>query len=613
MTSTPEKKSPNLKFSNKLVVITGSGTGIGQAIAKKFAEHGANIVIMGRRKEPLDQTTEILNEIIQRVGSNGIVKAYAGVDVSDEMGINQMFETIRQDFGKVDILINNAGVSGPVKTFTNASFKDFKDCVAIHLTGTFWTSVQGLKVMEKGSKIITIATFFTEENKYEQRPYRFRTPYTASQGAKNRLSEALAWELAEKGIKSVATNPGPVHSDRIYKTVYPKAAAEFLRVGGYPGLNSVEIEKSALQGLELLGEPTEVFSEGIKKIATTISSDRSQNTGSEKSGNSDGTNTELTKIINGMITKIQEIAEKIQNNTSKMIVDNEFLSQEEVADMVITLSDDKISKLINGRVIPNDRVFYPVKPVIGTSIDKGGFENLKNKVVVITTTSSNKRDVDRVTNIANELNTIGVKQVIILTNNPKDLQYFNSFHSHSIDLSDEDKIRMIFNTAKTKFGNIDAVIHVTGDYDYTKDFTSLTRSEWEDLVNNFIHTPGLLTKEAVRALAPEGATQEPSKYKNSTGIIVLLGPDSPTGKKISGLLRARSEVFRGALRPYTATVNQELSDVLGSNIRLYLVLPGNIEGAESRLDNVTNSILNLISGSALHRNESIFCIDEAKK
>src|SRR3712207_8493607 len=51
----------------------------------------------------------------------------------------------------------------------------------------------------------------------------------------------------------------------------------------------------------------------------------------------------------------QEIAEKIQNNTSKMIVDNEFLSQEEVAEMVLTLSDDTISKLINGRVIPNDR------------------------------------------------------------------------------------------------------------------------------------------------------------------------------------------------------------------------------------------------------------------
>ena len=177
-----------------------------------------------------------------------------------------------------------------------------------------------------------------------------------------------------------------------------------------------------------------------------------------------------------MIVKIQEIAEKIQTNTSKMIVDNEFLSQEEVADMVLTLSDDKISKLINGRVIPNDRVFYPVKPIIGTSVDKGSLQSLKDKVVVITTTSSIKRDIERVTNLANELNNNGVKQVIILTNNPADLEHYKSYHSHSIDLSDEEKVKGIFNTAKTKYDNIDAVIHITGDYDYNRNFTSLSRN-----------------------------------------------------------------------------------------------------------------------------------------
>src|SRR4030066_1654679 len=98
--------------------------------------------------------------------------------------------------------------------------------------------------MKKGAKIITISTFFAEERPLEQRPYRFRDPYTASQGAKNRLAEAMSWELVDKGIISIATNPGPVHSDRIYKTVYPKAAAEFLRIGGFPGLSSVEIEKT---------------------------------------------------------------------------------------------------------------------------------------------------------------------------------------------------------------------------------------------------------------------------------------------------------------------------------------------------------------------------------
>ncbi|HEU5461106.1 MAG TPA: SDR family NAD(P)-dependent oxidoreductase [Nitrososphaeraceae archaeon] len=612
-------KSPALKFSDKIVVITGSGTGIGQAIAKKFAERGASIVIMGRRKEPLDKTAEILNDIMKKVGSSGTVRSFSGVDVSDERGINEMFSNIKQELGKVDIIVNNAGVSGPVKTFTNASFQDFKDCVAIHLTGTFWTTVQGLKAMDKGSKIITIATFFTEENKYEQRPYRFRTPYTAAQGAKNRLAEALAWELVERGIKSVATNPGPVHSDRIYKTVYPKAAAEFLRIGGYPGLDSTEVELSATKGLDLLGESQEVFSKGITEIAQQISNSRSSNSSPPPPAAAVADNLTpgqdgLNKTIEGMLIKIQEIAEKIQNNTSKMIVDNEFLSQEEVADMVLTLSDDNISKLINGRIIPNDRVFYPVKPIVGTSIDNSNLQNLKEKVVIITTTSSKEKDVQRIINLANKLNEMGVKQVIILSKNyDDDTKFYKDFHSHSLDLADEEKVKKIFNTAKTKFGSIDAVIHVTGEYDYNRSLSSLSREEWDFLVENFIHIPGLITREAVKFMSPADAIQKPSQFKDSKGIVVILGPDSPSGKKISGLSRARSEVFRGALRPYTATVNQELSDVLGSKIKLNLILAGNVEGIESNMDNVTTSVLNLIAGSSLNKNESIFYIDEGKK
>lgn len=646
-------ESPSLKFSDKIVVITGSGTGIGQAIAKKFAETGASIIIMGRRKEPLDKTTEILIDIMKKVGSTSTVRSFSGVDVSDENGINEMFSNIKQEFGKVDIIVNNAGVSGPVKTFTNAPFQDFKDCVAIHLTGTFWTSVQGLKVMDKGSKIITIATFFTEENKYEQRPYRFRTPYTAAQGAKNRLAEALAWELVERGIKSVGTNPGPVHSDRIYKTVYPKAAAEFLRIGGYPGLDSTEVEVSSTKGLDLLGESHEVFSKGIMEIAQQISDSRLSNSSStlpppsspSSSSSSSSTSTttsttstssddasssssspppttttalnpnqdDLNKTIEGMLIKIQEIAEKIQNNTSKMIVDNEFLSQEEVADMVLTLSDDTISKLINGRIIPNDRVFYPVKPIVGTSIDDNSIQNLKEKVVIITTTSSKEKDVQRIISLANKLNDIGVKQVIILSKNYDDTKFYKDFHSHSLDLADEEKVKRIFNTAKTKFGSIDSVIHITGEYDYNRSLSSLSREEWDILVENFIHIPALITREAVKFMSPADAIQKPSQFKDSKGIIVILGPDSPSGKKISGLSRARSEVFRGALRPYTATVNQELSDVLGSKIKLNLILAGNIEGIESNIENVTTSVLNLIAGSSLNKNESIFYIDEGKK
>nr|MBA3750703.1 SDR family oxidoreductase [Nitrosopumilus sp.] len=256
--------------ANKTVLVTGSGTGIGQAVARKFAKLGFNIIILGRRKEPLIEASEILNEIIKKEGLNTKVKYYPGIDVADEDGINNLFENIKTEFGKIDIVVNNAGVSGPVKIFTNSSFQDFKECVAIHLTGTFWTSVKSLETLEANGKIITISTFFTEENKFEQRPYRFRTPYTAAQGAKNRLIEALAWELVEKRIKSIGTNPGPVHSDRIYKTVYPKAAAEFLRIGGFSGLTNRQIEIATNALLPYLGEKQDIVENEAKKIAANL-------------------------------------------------------------------------------------------------------------------------------------------------------------------------------------------------------------------------------------------------------------------------------------------------------------------------------------------------------
>lgn len=598
---------PSLKFSGKIVLITGSGTGIGQAIAKKFAENGAHVVIVGRRREPLEHTSVILSDTIKAAGSGGKVRCFPGVDVADEAGINEMFKVIREEFGTVDIIVNNAGVSGPVKAFTNASHAEFKECVGIHLTGTFWTSLQGISAMQQGGKIITIATFFTEENRYEQRPYRFRAPYTSAQGSKNRLAEALAWELVEKGIKSIATNPGPVHSDRIYKTVYPKAAAEFLRIGGFQGLKSIEIEKILTQLLRLLGQPETVISDGIREVANEISKSR---------GNTDILSRveKMEEVISSLLTKVQEIAEKIQFNTAKMIVDGEFLTQDDVANMVMNLCDDDISRLINGRVVPNDRVFYPVKPLVGTSILGTDLlrAKIKDKVVVITITSSSEKDLDRANKIAAELSSSNVKQVVILTMNASDLTRFRQFHSHSVNLSEEKSLRMIFKTIRSKFGSIDALIHFTGDYDYNLPFSSLTRPHWDSLVNNFINIPGLIVKEAVNIMAPEGAADEPVKFKGSKGVVVIIGPDAPVGKRISGTVRARSEVFRGALRPYTATVNQELVDVLGSDIRLYLLLPGNIEGEPSDVELLKNSITHLISVSSLRRNEVIFYTDEWK-
>jgi len=108
-----------LKFQGKTALITGSGTGIGQAIAKKFVENGASVIILGRRREPLDETLPILEKIISEKNSGANVKIFSGVDVADESAMTGMFDAIKNENITVDYVINNAGVSGPVTCFAN--------------------------------------------------------------------------------------------------------------------------------------------------------------------------------------------------------------------------------------------------------------------------------------------------------------------------------------------------------------------------------------------------------------------------------------------------------------------------------------------------------------
>ena len=543
-----------LQFQDKIALITGSGTGIGMTVAKKFVENGASVIILGRRREPLESTSKMLQEIINEKQTNGFVKIFAGVDVSDEKAITDMFDTLQNENINVDIVVNNAGVSGPVTCFAHAPLDDFRSTVDIHLTGTFWTSVQALKVMKEGGKIITISTFFAEERPLEQRPYRFRGAYTASQGAKNRLVEAMSWELTEKGIVSIGTNPGPVHSDRIYKTVYPKAASEFLRVSGFEELSPSEVEAANKEIVGLLGEDEQIIKDGIKSAA-------------EKLGKQE---TILTNLLN----KVQSIAEKIQKNTSTMIPDQQFLSQDQVATTVLTLVGDEQSKILNGKIIPGDRVFYPVKSYIRSSVPKTEKNNFEGIPCIITNDASNDA-LQKATNLKSMLEEKGAKIV---------------------DGGNESNALFI---------------HVTGDVPEFSKLTELTRNEWDGLVNKFINTPAQISQNAMESFVP-GGSNDPRLFKESFGRVVIVGPTLPAGKKVGGHARAKAEVFRGALRPFATTVNQELSDVLKSNVRMFVVLPGTVDGKEPSDENLIDTINYLVTKEAGSSSEVIFCPDESR-
>ncbi len=589
-----------LKFQNKVALITGSGTGIGKAIAKKFVENGASVIILGRRREPLDETSKMLKEIISEKNSAASVRIFSRVDVSDEKGINDMFESLKNDNVTVDYIVNNAGVSGPVTCFANAPLDEFKSTVGIHLTGTFWGSVQALKVMKPGGKIITISTFFTEERPLEQRPYRFRSPYTASQGAKNRLAEAMSWELVDKGIISIATNPGPVHSDRIYKTVYPKAASEFMRVGGFENLAPTKVAAASKELLPLLGEDESVIKEGIAMAAEKLANGKDVS--------------KLAVTFTNLLNKIQSIAEKVQNNTSHMIANREFLSQEQVAESILNLCDDEMAKILNGKVVPGDRVFYPVRPHIGTTTPGVHQADFGGKVVVFTIDATDKTDAARVVFLAQHVEKNGGKAAcFISTSTPKELQEHisNKCHSHIMDIKNPAEIEKWLNTAKTSHGEILAVIHVTGRLPEISKLTELSRTAWDGLVEKFISTPATVSQRALEHYVP-GGDKDPRLFKDAKGAIMIIGPDLPIGRKVTGIQRAQVEVFRGALRPFTTTVNQELSDVLKSKIRLFTVFPGTVTGAEPDNQRIVDAINFLVSDSAYSSAEIVFCVDESR-
>ena len=176
----------------------------------------------------------------------------------------------------------------------------------------------------------------------------------------------------------------------------------------------------------------------------------------------------------------------------------------------------------------------------------------------------------------------------------------------------------------------DLFIYCTGNLPNFSKLTELTRKEWDELVNQFINGPAMWIQPAIAGRANDkivednkykfgggsgfvpGGSDDPRLFKDAKGRIVIIGPDLPTGKKISGHERAKVEVFRGLLRPFVTTVNQELSDVLKSNVRVFLILPGTVDGKEPSNENIMNTINYLMSDEAGSSSEVIFCPDETR-
>ena len=208
-----------------VVVITGSSRGIGKAIAKEFATNNYSVLLNAREEKELIETVQ---EIKKEISDPSQV-AYLTGDVSEEKICISLIEEAINKFGRINVLINNAGISGPSQRTNNITSKDWDYVIGVNLRGTFLCTREALKYMTSSSssnnKNINHINGNDKNNNYdlnfsiinissvhESIPMPYSAPYSASKGGMEMLTKNIALEVAEKGIRINGIAPGAINT-----------------------------------------------------------------------------------------------------------------------------------------------------------------------------------------------------------------------------------------------------------------------------------------------------------------------------------------------------------------------------------------------------------------
>jgi len=184
------------KFNNQVVLVTGGGAGIGLSAALKFAQHGARVVITGRRQEALEQS----------------VRAAPGIDyiVADAGNPSDAARTIDElirRHGRLDVLVNNAG-AGAILPLSQASFAQINEIFSVNVIGPSLLATAALPYLKQsGGSIINITSTFGHK------AAEALSHYAASKAALEHMTRCWALELASDGIRVNAVAAGPTESD----------------------------------------------------------------------------------------------------------------------------------------------------------------------------------------------------------------------------------------------------------------------------------------------------------------------------------------------------------------------------------------------------------------
>ncbi|MDB4940442.1 MAG: hypothetical protein JWO40_867 [Candidatus Doudnabacteria bacterium] len=187
------------KLTGKTALITGGDSGIGRAVAVAFAKEGADVMIgyLPEEQEDANQTISA----IQAAGRKGV--GFAG-DIKDKNYCKELINQALKEFGKLDILVNNAAFQKYFTDINEITWEDFETIFQTNVFATFYLAQQAAQHMQKGSAIINTASI----EAFEPKPLLL--PYSASKGAIVTMTKALSEALIEKGIRVNAVAPGPI-------------------------------------------------------------------------------------------------------------------------------------------------------------------------------------------------------------------------------------------------------------------------------------------------------------------------------------------------------------------------------------------------------------------
>ena len=189
------------QLENKTAVITGAGRGIGKRLAIAFAAEGARVGLVSR-------TLAQLNLAHMEIGHAGGASVLAPADVADYAQVEKSMDAVRKEFGPIDILVNAAGVQGPIGPTAEADPAAWAEAIQVNLLGTFYCcrAVLPEMIARRSGKIINISGGGANNS----RP--FFSGYAASKAGVVRFTETLADEVAEHNIQVNALAPGGTYT-----------------------------------------------------------------------------------------------------------------------------------------------------------------------------------------------------------------------------------------------------------------------------------------------------------------------------------------------------------------------------------------------------------------